>query len=88
MRGIRQLLLQPTIMEQDAVVELKKTLETLFGKEIHDEVTPGEIRILMKSYSNELTDEEVDELIREIPWDGDSAPTFVEILWMFDYKSS
>ena len=73
-------------MEQDAVVELKKTVKTLLGKEIQDAATPGEIRILMKSYSNELTDEEVDELIREIPWDGDSAPTFVQILCMFDYK--
>ena len=72
-------------MEQDTPrLEMKKILNTLLGKELNDFASREEMRTVIKSFSNELTDEEVNGLINEMPWGSDSTPTFETLLFVND----
>lgn len=67
---------EPAAMSADMIEEFRDAFE-LFDKDGDGFVTAVELGTVMRSLGLEPTDEELDDLVREIDEDGMSVPSFI-----------
>ena len=67
--------------DTDAEEEIRNAFQ-VFDKNLDGFITPAELRHIMTNLGEKLTDEEVDEMIREADLDGDGQINYEEVVKM------
>nr|CCA27734.1 calmodulin putative [Albugo laibachii Nc14] len=67
--------------DTDAEEEIRNAFQ-VFDKNLDGFITPAELRHIMTNLGEKLTDEEVDEMIREADLDGDGQINYEEFVKM------
>ncbi|CCI42495.1 hypothetical protein ABG067_006984 [Albugo candida] len=67
--------------DTDAEEEIRNAFQ-VFDKNLDGFITPAELRHIMTNLGEKLTDEEVDEMIREADLDGDGKINYEEFVKM------
>ncbi|XP_034115761.1 calmodulin-related protein 97A [Drosophila sulfurigaster albostrigata] len=71
--------------EGDADEELREAFK-IFDKDEDGFISPAELRFVMTNLGEKLTDEEIDDMIREADFDGDGLINYEEFVYMITQK--
>lgn len=71
--------------EDDADEELREAFK-IFDKDEDGFISPAELRFVMTNLGEKLTDEEIDDMIREADFDGDGLINYEEFVYMITQK--
>ncbi|EDV94923.1 calmodulin-related protein 97A [Drosophila grimshawi] len=71
--------------ENDTEEELREAFK-IFDKDEDGFISPAELRFVMINIGEKLTDEEIDDMIREADFDGDGKIDYEEFVYMITQK--
>ncbi|XP_030562441.1 neo-calmodulin [Drosophila novamexicana] len=71
--------------ENDSDEELREAFK-IFDKDEDGFISPAELRFVMINLGEKLTDEEIDDMIREADFDGDGKINYEEFVYMITQK--
>ena len=74
-------MMAPKTKENNSEGDIRATFQ-VFDKDGNGFISPAELRYVMTNIGNQLTIEEVDELIREVDCDGDGQVNYEEFILM------
>ena len=74
-------MMAPKTKETNSEGDIRATFQ-VFDKDGNGFISPAELRYVMTNIGNQLTIEEVDELIREVDCDGDGQVNYEEFIVM------
>ena len=74
-------MMAPKTKETNSEGDIRATFQ-VFDKDGNGFISPAELRYVMTNIGNQLTIEEVDELIREVDCDGDGQVNYEEFIMM------
>ncbi|EDW16096.1 hypothetical protein AWZ03_004805 [Drosophila navojoa] len=72
-------------VDSDADEELREAFK-IFDKDEDGFISPAELRFVMVNLGEKLTDEEIDDMIREADFDGDGKINYEEFVYMITQK--
>ncbi|KAH8313449.1 hypothetical protein KR067_005961, partial [Drosophila pandora] len=67
--------------ETDTEEEMREAFK-IFDRDCDGFISPAELRFVMINLGEKVTDEEIDEMIREADFDGDGMINYEEFVWM------
>ncbi|XP_034662746.1 calmodulin-related protein 97A-like [Drosophila subobscura] len=73
------------IRETDTEEEMREAFK-IFDRDLDGFISPAELRFVMINLGEKVTDEEIDEMIREADFDGDGLINYEEFVWMISQK--
>lgn len=71
--------------ETDTEEEMREAFK-IFDRDCDGFISPAELRFVMINLGEKVTDEEIDEMIREADFDGDGMINYEEFVWMIGQK--
>ncbi|SPP89695.1 calmodulin-related protein 97A-like [Drosophila guanche] len=71
--------------ETDTEEEMREAFK-IFDRDLDGFISPAELRFVMINLGEKVTDEEIDEMIREADFDGDGLINYEEFVWMISQK--
>jgi len=71
--------------ENDPEEELREAFK-IFDKDEDGFISPAELKFVMTNLGEKLTDEEIDDMIREADFDGDGLINYEEFVYMITQK--
>ena len=74
-------MMAPKTKENNSEGDIRATFQ-VFDKDGNGFISPAELRYVMTNIGNQLTIEEVDELIKEVDCDGDGQVNYEEFILM------
>ncbi|KAH8407017.1 hypothetical protein KR222_004144, partial [Zaprionus bogoriensis] len=78
-------LMSKQLTEGDAEEELREAFK-IFDRDEDGFISPAELRFVMVNLGEKLTDEEIDDMIREADFDGDGLINYEEFVYMITQK--
>ncbi|XP_001359534.1 calmodulin-related protein 97A-like [Drosophila pseudoobscura] len=71
--------------DTDTEEEMREAFK-IFDRDLDGFISPAELRFVMINLGEKVSDEEIDEMIREADFDGDGLINYEEFVWMINQK--
>ncbi|EDW34518.1 GL21536 [Drosophila persimilis] len=71
--------------ESDTEEEMREAFQ-IFDRDHDGFISPAELRFAMINLGEKVTEEEIDDMVREADFDGDGLINYEEFVWMINQK--